>query len=810
MAAMSSASAVAPEIWTDLLRQHPATVLVIDPDGGRIVYANRAAEAYYGWSADELRARTVHDINTFSDAEVAREMARTVRTDRNNFSFRHRRADGSVREVHVVSGPVRLRDEDGLVRPLLVSIVHDVADLIGIHETLRVRDQALSVTQDALVVADRTGRIVWCNPAFSEMTGYTADEAAGRTPGELIASGLHDRAFYERMWTTLGRGETWRGLLRNRRKDDTIFYDETSITPVADVEGVTTHFVAVKRDVTRRVRREEELVTWEAIFRNLGAGVMVADPDGTIRLANPAFGAMHGVQDDALVGRSVRDLVAPHELQRVRRALRTIERRTHVVYEGDHVRADGTTFPVSVDLTWTRLSDRPSLIATVQDRSDVRQLETDLQRARDHDPLTGLPNREGLRRAAVPLVARHERQGAGIAVAFAGIDGFRAVNDSYGHEVGDEVLREVARRFATTLRTGDTLGRFAGDSFALLIDDLTAPEHAERVARRMQEQLSAPIVVGAKSIALTASVGISVAPDDGTTVDVLFSHAEAAMHAAKAGGSGEVRFFDASLQAEAEDRLTLRTELGSAIDRDQMWLAYQPMVDLRSGRPVGCEALVRWDHPLLGAVSPGRFIPVAERSGQVVAIGRFVRRRALTDLKGWDASGLTVPSVSVNLSAVELADPTLADRIVADLAEADVTAERLEVEVTESAVMSDEASALDTLQRLRTHGVRIAIDDFGTGFASLAYLRKVPAHVLKLDGSFVRDLDDAKDASHRTLAAAVHDLGEAFAMTVVGEGIETETQEDALRELGFAVGQGWRFARPMPNEAFLDWWRTRT
>ena len=806
---MTGPASVPFSVWEQLLEAHPAVMLVIDPADGRITHANAAAQRYYGWSLEELRARTIHEVNTLSEAEVALEMRRAAAAGRNRFAFRHRRADGAIRDVHVTSGPVRLRNGNGAVVDRLVSVIHDVGDLAGIHDQLRLRDRALEVAQDALVVADRSGRIVWSNPAFTAMTGYEASEATGRTPGELVASGRHDPAFYRRMWATLLRGETWRGQLRNRRKDGTPYDDETVITPVADPSGEVTHYVAVKRDVSHRVRRQDELEMWEAVFRNVGAGVVVADPDGTLRLVNPAYAAMHGVEADALIGRSVHELYAPHDLPKLRRALRTVERDAHHVYEADHQRADGTVFPVSVDLTWTRLARRPALIATVQDRSAVRRLESDLRRARDTDPLTGLPNREGLRRAAAATTARHDRVGAGYAVAFAGLDGFRAVNDSYGHEVGDEVLREVARRFTTTLRTGDTLGRFAGDAFALLIVDMIAPEHAERVARRLQATLTAPIVVDGTSIAITASIGLALAPDDGVAIEALLSHAEAAMHAAKARGSGGVRYFDPSLQAAAEDRLTLRTELAAAIGRDQLWLAYQPLVDLRSGRPVGCEALVRWDHPTLGAVSPGRFVPVAERTGQIVAIGRFVRRRALSDLKGWDAAGATVPRVAVNLSAIELADPRLADTVMADLKEADVAPERLEVEVTESAVLSDEASALETLRRLRAHGVRIAIDDFGTGFASLAYLRKVPAHVLKLDGSFVRDLDVTEDASHRTLAAAVADLGEAFAMTVVGEGVETETQEEALRRLGFAVGQGWRFARPMPYDGFLAWWRDR-
>ncbi|MEX2503008.1 MAG: PAS domain S-box protein, partial [Trueperaceae bacterium] len=655
--------AVPLAVLADVLRLHPAIVLLIDPHDGSIVDASAAAERYYGWSHEQLRERTVHDLNSLTEGEVALEMARAERSGQHRFAFRHRNADGNVRDVHVTSGPIDLTDPDGTVRTWLMSVVHDVDDLAGIRHLLRLRDRALEVAHDALVLADRDGTIVWCNPAFTALTGYDASESIGRTPGDLLASGEQDRAFYDRMWATLTRGETWRGRLMNRRKDGTRYHEEMVITPLdAADDGVTTHFIAVKRDVGESVQREQDLERWEAVFRNVRAGVVVADPDtGEIRMANPAYAAMHGTTPDALLGRRAQDLYAPHDRPTLKRALATVGRTGHHLFEADHVRSDGSIVPVSVDLTWTRLSERPTLIATVQDRSHVLQLEEDLQRSRGTDPLTGLPNREGLRRASQVLLARHARHGAGMAVVFAGLDGFQAVNDSLGHEVGDAVLREVARRFGTVLRTGDVLGRFGGDAFVMLAADLTAPEHAEQVAQRLRATLIEPIAVDGRSIVLDTGVGLALVPDDGTVHDALVSHAEAALHAAKTAGSGQVRFYDPSLQAQAEDRLTLRTELTLALQRDELWLAYQPLVDLESGAPVACEALVRWEHPTLGTVSPGRFVPEAERTGQIVEIGRFVRQRALRDLTAWDAAGLQVPRVAVNLSAAELADPTLFD-----------------------------------------------------------------------------------------------------------------------------------------------------
>jgi diguanylate cyclase (GGDEF)-like protein len=413
------------------------------------------------------------------------------------------------------------------------------------------------------------------------------------------------------------------------------------------------------------------------------------------------------------------------------------------------------------------------------------------------DALTGLPNRALLSDRFSQLIVQARRHATQLGVLFIDLDNFKLVNDSMGHAGGDDLLREVARRLQSAVRAGDTVARISGDEFAVILTDLARPDDAALVAQKIIERLAAPMQVRGHEIFVTASIGISAFPADGDDVEALLGAADAAMYRAKQSGRNGYQFFTAEINQRTRARAQLGSELRRALEREEFALVYQPKYDLQTGRPCAAEALLRWNHPERGVVSPAEFIPVLEETGLIVAVGEWVLQRACKDVKAWQAEGAVVVPVSVNLSARQFRQQDLDLRLIGLVKAAGVDPKLIELEITESQLMQDPDHAIRVMHSLSTAGIRIAIDDFGTGYSSLSYLTRFPVAALKIDRSFVADVlsDKADAAIVRTIIDMAHTLGSI----VVAEGVETEAQAALLRSLGCEQAQGYFFARPMPE-----------
>jgi len=466
-------------------------------------------------------------------------------------------------------------------------------------------------------------------------------------------------------------------------------------------------------------------------------------------------------------------------------------------------RADGRIVWIRDEMTVVRGdsdSELPLFFGVFLDVSDRKRMEAELERLALYDSLTGLPNRALFTDRLAHAIDRRGRTHA-TAVYFLDVDRFKRINDSLGHGAGDDVLREVAARIQRTIRPEDTVARFGGDEFTVLCESVGGVLEAVGVADRLQRELAEPVYAGGAELRLSASIGIAIAEaGDEMTGSRLVEDADAAMYRAKERGGARTELFDMAMRERAVEELSIEQELQSGLERGELRLFYQPIVNLDNGEMVGAEALIRWQHPERGLLTPDKFLPVAEESGLIVQVGSWAVGEACRRLRDWDrlnghgsAFGL-----AVNLSARELTHPDVVTTVLNAVRRSALDPHRLTIEVTESTAMADRETGFRALRELSAAGVRIAIDDFGTGYSSLDHLREMPADILKIDRSFVAGM--AANSPDSALVAAAIAMGRALEMQVVAEGIETAEQVADLRELGCPLGQGYLFARPLPPE----------
>lgn len=571
------------------------------------------------------------------------------------------------------------------------------------------------------------------------------------------------------------------------------------VAPICLVVGEAMAWVSER---LRGLERERLLESSEARFRalvhNAADVILILGADLSIQYESPAVERVLGHRVAQRIGRSPLDIVHPDDGGWVAAALRELAERPGAELTTEYRVTDAAGAWHVVEASAQNLLDDPNvrgMVLNYRDVSERHALDAQLRHQALHDPLTGLPNRALFQDRAQHALARRARRASSVAIVLADLDDFRTVNDGLGHAVGDRLLQAVGQRLQAQLRAGDTVARLGGDEFAILLEDV-AIDDATLAADRTLATLRAPIRVGDHKLTLGASIGVAVAASRAETADELIRHADAAMYLAKQRGRGQVAVFDPSLQLAVRRRLGLKADLGDALARGEFRLHYQPLVDLRGGRIVGVEALIRWQHPALGLLLPGEFISLAEESGAVVDIGRWVLEEACRQAIAWDR---TLPStarlgMSVNLSAVQLHDAASVDHVSGALRASGLTPERLTLEITESLLVVDSEATIAVLKRLKGLGVRLAIDDFGTGYSSLSYLRRFPIDTLKIDRSFVAALGTGREES--TLVRSIVKLAQSLHLETVAEGVEEAAQAAKLRLFGADIGQGYYFAAP--------------
>jgi diguanylate cyclase (GGDEF)-like protein/PAS domain S-box-containing protein len=555
-----------------------------------------------------------------------------------------------------------------------------------------------------------------------------------------------------------------------------------------------------------RKRAELQLQLVAKVFEHGSEAIMITDNQGCIVRVNHAFSQITGYSEAEALGHNPSLLSSgrhePDFFQAMWAAV-----HVHGQWQGEiwNRRKDGSVYPELLSISLLRDSSGAvaNYIAIATDISKHKKDEAHIQRLVDFDPLTGLPNRRLLRDRVDSALSHAQRHGEPLALMFLDLDRFKNVNDSLGHHIGDELLIQVAQRLKSTLREEDTVCRLGGDEFVLLCPGLDAAG-ATHVANKVQEVAAQRYTIEQQELAITFSIGIALFPTDGDSFETLSMSADTAMYRAKQGGRNVFRFFTAQMQTESARTLQLENGLRRALELQQFHLVYQPQVSLQDGRVVGMEALLRWDHPTLGQVSPAEFIPVAEDSGLILSIGEWVLRTATRQLRVWLDAGLPIQQMAVNLSAVQFRHANLPELVTQVLAETGLPPQYLELELTEGVAMNDPLGAIAVMNKLHERGVRMSIDDFGTGYSSLNYLKRFQVYKLKIDQSFVRDITD--DPDDKAIVVAIIALAHSLGFLTIAEGVETKGQLAFLRAQGCDEVQGYLYSEPLlaePFEAFV-------
>lgn len=630
-----------------------------------------------------LIARRLGDVAV---GDVCTRSLYTVPVHTSLYHVRNLMSERGVRHIGVerdgeVEGIVSFSDmltgiELAYVEELRRALEERDSALASSQRSLQLADKVIHTSLEGIMITDTRRRITRVNPAFTHLTGYEAEEVIGKSPS-LLQSGRHDKAFYDRMWTTLNREGQWRGEIWNRRKNGEVYPELLTITAIKDENDRITHYAALFSDISELKENERQI--------------------------------------------------------------------RHLAY---------------------------------------------------YDPLTGLPNRRLFHDRLSMAIAHAHRGGGMLAVMFVDLDHFKTVNDTLGHACGDELLEAVAIRLRDCLREDDSVARIGGDEFLVLLPEIEGFEPVPKLAQRIIDTLAGPVRLHGRELVIGCSIGVAFYPDDGLDGEELIKHADIAMYRAKQRGRNTYALFTPSMHVAARRRLNLEIGMRAALEENAFRVHYQPVVDARSEAVVGAEALLRWDHPEWGLVSPGEFIPLAEETGLIFPIGQQVLRQVIRQAVEWKQC----LRIAVNLSARQFADPGLANFLEALIHDAGLPGEAITLEITETTLMQDVDAHVAVMNRLRDQGFRFAIDDFGTGYSSLAYLRRFPLDYLKIDRTFTAEILHSADA--RSVVEATIVLAHSLRLSVVVEGVEETGQAEMLREMGADYLQGYLLGEAVGAESF--------
>lgn len=784
-------------------------IYLIDRTSLRFVDMNESAGEVLGYSRQDLLGMGSHDvIPSLSKEEVTQRLDAILASSAQSGKIEtlHQRKDGSTFPVEIT-----LRGFKSAGRPMLVAVARDVSARMQAEERLRESEERFRATfqQAAVGIAHLAldGRWLRFNDKLCEIAGYTQVALLGATfqaithPNDLarnlelqhqLIDGVIENYSLEKRFTRKDGSEAWVALTESLVR-----------TPA----GAPKYFISVVEDISARKRTESSLLLAQRALESSANGIIITDclqPDNPVVYVNPAFERITGYSEAETLGRNCRFLSGDDHNQPGMAELRqAIEDKQEVRVVLRNFRKDGTLFWNELLVAPVRTEDGSvtHFVGVQNDISEQKRAEENLVHMATHDALTGLPNRSLLQDRIGQAIGRAERSQREIAVLFLDIDRFKNINDSLGHATGDALISILAQRLRSAVRMVDTVARVGGDEFVIVLTDVNHESDITQVLSNLLAAISQPVLIEGQDLSVSTSIGISTYPRDGRDVTSLLKNADTAMYQAKAAGRNGFRFYAHDMNANAVDRLRLENDLRNAIKGNELMVHYQPQMEIESGRIVAAEALLRWNHPRHGLISPADFIPLAEETGLIVSIGEWVLRQVCAQQRSWIEAGLPSIVIAVNLSPRQFHQPGIVEMIAQALRDYDLPSHLLELEITESSLMRNPEEAALLLGELSQMGFSLSVDDFGTGYSSLGYLKRFPLDALKIDRSFVTDIETNEDSA--SIAGAVIALAHSLGLKVVAEGVEQVTQMEYLRDLQCDMAQGYLLGRPMPADALV-------
>ena len=778
---------------------------------GKFVYVSPLFQKFSGYSYADLAGTNPLDYLQPDEREVVRRKAiKSLKAQSSDaYEYRFTRKNGEVMWVLERITPILFKGKSAGLGSFM-----DITERKKMEETIHQSEERyrtiLDEMEGAYFEVDLSGHFTFVNDANFHHVGYSREELIGANFQGQVAKEDVETVYnaFNKIYRT---GKSERGIFyKVMRKDGTTGFAETSGFPLRNQKGKIVGFRGVARDITQRKRVEEALrqseERYRTIIEEMEEWYFETDLAGNITFFNNVLANVLGYSQKDLTGLNFRSLIRKEESEAVYKlfnlVFKTGKPTKNILHE--YLRTDGTA--TSAEFSIFPKIDEEGKVCGFRgighDITERKRAEEKIHYLATHDALTGLPNRlmfSQLLNHAIQSAKRYKRQ---FAVFFIDLDRFKIINDTLGHEAGDQLLQEIAACLKQKLRAVDVVARLGGDEFVILIEEVNDSIQVATVAHNILTSIIKPINIVGQECRITASIGICMYPKDAEDEQSLMKNADIAMYLAKEEGKNNYQFYSEDIQTKSLERLSIETNLRFALDRNEFSLHYQAKLDFKTNAITGVEALLRWQNPSLGSVTPTQLIPVAEETGLIISIGKWVMKTACAQNVAWQQQGLPAVCMAVNLSLRQLTDDNLIDDIRTALDDSGMEPNLLELEITESMVMHNPARMISVLAKIKSMGVRLSIDDFGTGYSSLAQIKNFPIDTLKVDRSFIRNVP--KDAEDKAITKAIIALGKTLSLTVVAEGVETEEQMNFLRDHSCDEMQGYYFSKPIVPEQFAD------